>query len=141
VDAGINSELAEVTESHKKDDSHLRSCHEVTGYHIHARDGDIGHVSGMLVDDETWAIRYLIVDTSNWWLGNKVLIAPLWIDQVQWPDEQVTVNMTRQAIKDAAPYDPDMTLDRTKEIAIYQHYDRVGYWEDEEKNAEFDQNL
>ncbi len=59
------------------DDPHLRSCNAVIGYHIHAADGDIGHVDGMLVDEKTWAIRYLIINTSNWWLGRSlVVLAP-----------------------------------------------------------------
>ncbi|MEO7129319.1 MAG: hypothetical protein ABI040_10745 [Rhodoferax sp.] len=29
---------------HKDDDPHLRSCNAVVGDHIHANDGDIGHV-------------------------------------------------------------------------------------------------
>ena len=58
----------------RDDDLHLRSCKAVMGYHIEATDGDIGHVQGLLVDEETWAIRYMVVDTSNWWLGHKVLI-------------------------------------------------------------------
>jgi hypothetical protein len=53
-------------------------------YHVHASDGDIGHVGGLLVDDETWAIRYLIVNTSTWWLGHQVLVAPQWIQNVSW---------------------------------------------------------
>ena len=48
-------------------------------YRIEASDGGIGHVQGLLLDEDTWAIRYLIVDTSNWWLGHQVLIAPQWI--------------------------------------------------------------
>jgi len=121
---------------HKADDVHLRSCREVSGYHIHASDGDIGHVSGMLVDEQTWAIRYLIIDTSNWWLGHQVLIAPLWIDQIQWPEEQVSVNLTRQQIQDAMTYDATVRLERTQETEMHEHYGRVGYWEHEPDELE-----
>jgi len=69
-------------------DPHLRSCKAITG-HIHASDGDIGHVSGMLIDDETWAVRYLIVDTSNWWVGHEMLVAPQWIEGVSWAEDTV----------------------------------------------------
>ena len=31
-------------------DSHVRSWREVKGYHIHATDGEIGHVDDLLVD-------------------------------------------------------------------------------------------
>ena len=55
------------------DDYHLRSCKDLVGHHIGASDGDIGHVQDLLVDDHTWAIRYLIVNTSNWWGEHQVL--------------------------------------------------------------------
>jgi hypothetical protein len=60
-------------------DSHLRSTKAVTGYHIEAADGEIGHVDGFIVDDEAWAIRYIEVATKNWWPGKKVLVSPAWI--------------------------------------------------------------
>ncbi|MET3108558.1 hypothetical protein AAKU67_003230 [Oxalobacteraceae bacterium GrIS 2.11] len=123
---------------HQNNDSHLRSCKEVIGYHIHASDGEIGHVSGMLVDEKTWAIRYLVVDTSNWWIGHKVLIPPLWIGQIKWPAGIVTVNLTRAAVQESLPYDDSVKLDRDYETAMHQHYGRTGYWEDEGSDDSFD---
>lgn len=109
-------------------DAHLRSCRELAGYHIHALDGDIGHVQDLLVDDRTWAIRYLTVNTSNWWGGHLVLISPQWVDAVSWADSKVSVGLTRQAVQEAPAYDPSVPLDRRLEEAIYQHYGRPGYW-------------
>ncbi len=129
IDARVNE-----GDQHKKDDSHLRSCKEVTGYQIHASDGEIGHISGMLVDAHMWAVRYLIVDTSNWWVGHKVLIAPLWLDQVRWPTREVTVNLTREQVKNATAYDASVKLDRTQEDALHRHYGRIGYWDNEISN-------
>jgi hypothetical protein len=57
-------------------DSHLRSTDAVRGYWIEATDGDIGHVDGFIVDDESWSIRYMEVATRNWWTGKKVLVYP-----------------------------------------------------------------
>jgi hypothetical protein len=113
---------------HRNDDPHLRSCHAITGYHIHATDGDIGHVAGFLVDDETWAIRYLVVDTSNWWVGHKVLIAPPWIKGVHWSDETVAVDLSRESIKKAPPYESTSDWGRDQELTLYRHYGRSGYW-------------
>jgi hypothetical protein len=113
---------------HAHDDPHLRSCNAVTGYHIHASDGDIGHVSGFLIDDETWAIRYLVIDTSNWWVGHKVLIAPPWIEGVRWSDQTVAVVLSRESIKNAPPYDSTVEWSREQELALYRHYGRSGHW-------------
>lgn len=114
------------------EDPHLRSRREVMKYHIHATDGDnIGHVDGMLVDDQTWAIRYLIVNTSNWWFGHQFLVAPQWIDHVSWYDTTVCLKMTRLAIKWAPTYDPIAQLERFEEAALYEHYGQPGYWSDD----------
>ncbi len=117
------------------DDAHLRSGKAITGYHIHASDGDIGHVSGMLIDDRTWAVRYLIVDTSNWWIGHQMLVAPQWIKSVSWADQSVSVKLTRQAVKDAPAFEPTGNLTREEEARLYQHYGRSGYWVADEKSA------
>jgi len=87
------------------DDLDLRSCKAVMNYHIDATDGDIGHVHGMLVNEESWAIRYMIVQTNNWWTDHQVLIEPRSILEVSWLDHTVTVDLTRQAVKDAPLYD------------------------------------
>lgn len=116
-------------ERHRDDDPHLRSCKTVVGYHLHAADGDVGHVEGFLVDDETWAIRYLVINTSNWWLGHKVLISPQWIGGVHWSDQTVSVDLGREAVKTAPPYDPSAHLDRQRETGLYTHYGRPPYWQ------------
>ena len=118
---------------HQDDDPHLRSGHAVMKYDIEASDGGVGHVQGLLIDEETWAIRYLIVNTSNWWVGHRVLIAPQWIKSVSWPDHSVMVNLTRQAVKDAPPYNSAVTLDREGESRLHKHYASAGYWADEVK--------
>jgi uncharacterized protein YrrD len=113
------------------EDHHLRSCKEVMKYQIQATDGDIGHVQDMLVEDGTWAIRYLVVNTSNWWLGHTVLVAPQWISSVSWTDEKVLLDLTRDAIKAAPPYTMETQLDRVGEENIYKHYARKGYWSEQ----------
>ena len=121
----------------ENEDAHLRSCRAVMNYNVHASDGDLGHVAGLIVDDETWAVRYLVVDTSNWWLGHQVLIAPQWIAGVSWAESKVTLSMTRQAIKDAPPYDTALAPDRSQEADLHRHYGRTGYWvEDAKREAE-----
>ncbi len=95
---------------------------------IKASDGEIGHVQGVIVDEASWAIRYLSVDTSNWWVGHKVLVAPQWIQEVSWIDKVVAVGLTRTAIQSAPAWDSGIPPDRAQEIDIYKHYDRSGYW-------------
>ena len=109
-------------------DVHLRSAAKVTGYHIEATDGGVGHVEDFIIDDETWEIRYMVVDTRNWLPGKKVLISPRWIDRVSWDDSKVYVNLSREAIKSGPEYHPD-TLNREYEGKLHDHYDRPRYWD------------
>ncbi|MEO6986003.1 MAG: PRC-barrel domain-containing protein [Paralcaligenes sp.] len=135
ADARARETYARADEArHQNDDLHLRSCQAIMGYHIEAADGDIGQVQGLLVDERTWAIRYMIVNTSNWWLGHLVLIVPPWIKRVSWAESIVSVDLTRQAVKDAPPYNSTAQMNRKRETELHAHYGRRGYWEDEAKN-------
>lgn len=110
-------------------DPHLRSTNEVTGYHIDARDGEIGHVEDMIVDDEAWVIRYFVVDTRNWLPGRKVLLAPPWVERVVWAEAKVHVGLTRAGIQHSPEYDPSEPVNREYEARLYDYYGRPQYWE------------
>ena len=108
-------------------DPHLRSIAEVTGYHVHATDGGIGHVENFLVDSASWGIRYLVVDTSNWWVGQHVLMSPYAIKQVDWPNHDVRLDITRDKVKSSPPWNPADIVDGTFERRLHSHYDWPGY--------------
>ncbi len=110
------------------EDSHLRSTAEVNGYFIEATDGDIGHVAGLVIDDETWAIRYLEVATRDWLPGKKVLVPPAWIKSVSWADSKVSVDLDRETIKNSPEYDESIPITREYEDQLYRHYGRPPYW-------------
>jgi sporulation protein YlmC with PRC-barrel domain len=112
----------------EKWDSHLRSTNAVSGYHIQASDGEIGHVEDFIIDEENWAIRYLIINAQNWWPGKMVLVSPQWIKSVSWDDSKVFINLTREAIKQSPEYTKDSLLTRDYEIGLHKHYNRQGYW-------------
>jgi hypothetical protein len=90
---------------------HLRSTKSVTGYHIHARDGEIGHIHDFLIDQNDWSIQELVIDTHNWWPGETVTLSPLHAFEVDWATKSVNVGLDRQQIKDGPRYD-SRVLDR-----------------------------
>ncbi len=126
-----SKELKEIKQPEKSWDPHLRSTDIVSGHHIQASDGEIGHVEDFIIDDETWAIRYLIIDTKNWWGGKKILVSPQWIDHVSWDELKVFVNLSRESIKQSPEYSDEFLLARGYETKLYRHYNRKGYWLDE----------
>ena len=76
-----------------------------------------------------WAVRYLVVDTSNWWVGKKVLVAPQWALGVRWDERKVHVALSRQAIKLSPEWDPGRPINREYESRLYDCYGRPAYWD------------
>ena len=103
-------------------DPHLRSIAAVTGHHIHATDGEIGHVKDFLLEETDWSIHYLVVDTTNWWPGKKVLISPASTHDINWPDRLVNLNVDRQKVKSSPEYNEMTTVDRNYERRFHNHY-------------------
>ncbi len=120
---------AEELAARESGEPNLHSAQEVRGFYIGATDGDIGHVADFLVDVGPWAIRYLVVDTRNWWAGKHVLVAPQWIKDVSWSDSKVYTALTQEAIRTSPEYDPAGPLGRDYERRLYDHYRRPSYWE------------
>lgn len=112
---------------------HLRSTNHVTGYHIRATDGEIGHVADFIVDDhavelEGWAIRYLVIDTRNWLPGKHVLVPPLWTESIDWDSRRLQVGLTRQMVEQSPAFDPEVPVNRRYEEVFYDYYGRPQYW-------------
>jgi len=106
----------------------LRSTREVVGYDIQASDGKVGHVDDFIVGDESWIIRYMVVDTRDWLPGRKVLVAPAWIGAVAWPERNVYVDLSRKAVKNSPEFDPTATVNQEYELKLYDYYGRPKYW-------------
>ncbi len=92
-------------------DPHLRSINAVRRYHIHALDGEVGHLKDFLIDDETWQIDCALIGTKNWWRGKDVLLPASAITQISWAGEYIRVDQTRYTIKTSKPWTkPDWSI-------------------------------
>jgi len=89
----------------KSSDAHLRSANAVKHYKIHAHDGLIGHLSDLVVNDETWAIDDVIVHTGAWLSGKDVLISPTHVEGISWNDSKIIVDLDKEAILRAPLYE------------------------------------
>ncbi|OFZ53327.1 MAG: hypothetical protein A2428_10265 [Bdellovibrionales bacterium RIFOXYC1_FULL_54_43] len=114
--------------SKEQGDDHLRSTHAVTGYRIEASDGRFGHVEDFIIDDESWSIRYLIIDTINFWPSKSVLISPQWVDSISWAGRKFRINVTEDKIKKAPEFHPNTPISREYEEKLHDHYGRPKYW-------------
>lgn len=83
----------------------LRSIDTSTGYHIHATDGEVGHVDDFLIGEESWRIRYLLVDTSNWIGGRSVIVSSAALQGIDRNRGTLHVSVTRDAIRNGPSFD------------------------------------
>lgn len=109
-------------------DPHLRSAKAIRRYGIRAIDGELGHVEDFVVDDESWAIRYLIVDPASWWPGQHVVVSTEWITRVRVDDATIAVDLDRETVRHAPRFD-ERALDRDYETRLHAAYGRPGYWQ------------
>jgi hypothetical protein len=107
---------------------YLRSANEVQDYAIRAKNGDIGHVHDFVMTEDSWEIRYLIVDTQNWLPGKKVLISPKWVQYIDWRQHLLEVEMTREIIEESPEYIPHTPISREYETSLYEYYGKTQDW-------------
>jgi sporulation protein YlmC with PRC-barrel domain len=119
---GMQPNIADIVPDEHDADPKRRSVAEVTGCHIHASDGEIGHVENFIMDSDTWTIRYLIVATRNWWPGQHLLISPTGVEEINWMGRQVKLNVTRDQVKASPPWDPLAMINQDYVTRLHRHY-------------------
>jgi hypothetical protein len=103
-------------------DVHLRSINEVDGYHVEGTNGSAGHVAGFIVDDATWEVRYLVIDTRTWWFGKKVLVPPKSAVRVTWATRTFELKMSREEIMNSPAWDERGAILPSFEQRLDRHY-------------------
>ena len=112
-------------------DPHLRSFQEIKGYRCHASDEEFGHIDDLIVEDNTWTIRYLVISTRTLLPGKKVLVSPLWIEKINWAERNVSLTLTKHAIQNSPEFNPAEPINRKYEEELYDYYGRPVYWKEE----------
>lgn len=79
----------------------LHSAADLVGFPIHASDGDIGQVEDLVVDETTWTITGIVVDTRKWLPGRKVVVPCSAVHGIDWKEHRVNVNLTRDQLEHA----------------------------------------
>lgn len=120
----------------KAEDRHLRCTADTTGCVLQAIDGEIGRIEDFIIDDNSWSIRYLIVDSGPWWHGKRLLISPKWLDRLAWNESKVFVKFSRDTIRSAPEYVEAPLVSREYENLLHSHYLRKGYWLDDENHSD-----
>ena len=106
----------------------LQSIKQLLGYAIHAEDADFGYVHDFLIDDQSWDVRYLVVDTRKWLPGRKVLLPPSIIQRRDTDQQKLWIPLTKQQVMDSPPLASHEPVSSQHEIDIHRYYGWEPYW-------------
>ena len=100
----------------------------IKGYAILASDGKIGTVADFLFDDDSWLVRWLVVDTGNWLSGRKVLLPPFVLGHADPATREFSVKLTMAQVKASPDVDTERSVSRQMESTVYDYYGWRPYW-------------
>jgi sporulation protein YlmC with PRC-barrel domain len=72
------------------------------GEHVHATDGDIGLVEGLVIDPPSHHVTHVLLQEGHLW-GHKEVAIPM--SAVANVDDGIRLNITKQQVKDLPPVD------------------------------------
>jgi hypothetical protein len=119
------------SKANSENNPYLRSSREVIGYRIFTTRGSSGRVCDYVIEDENWIIRYFVIKKNIW--GRKMLMAPSWIEKVNWAKERLEISIAPHLIKRAPVFKYNRNVSREQEIQLFDYFTKPGYWEEENK--------
>jgi sporulation protein YlmC with PRC-barrel domain len=103
-------------------DHHLRSTETLIDYKVKAKDGDIGEIEDFIIDNTTWKMIFLVIDTGDWFPGKKVLLSSKWIKEINWDLSRIDINLTEVKVKNSPEYYPHQLINDVYEKNYYDYY-------------------
>jgi len=122
----LNTSKAPTAVAVESNDQHLRSTDNVTGYKIHATDGEIGKVVDYIIDDTNWQIKYIIVETGSWLDSRKVVLPVRWIRDISWENSVLIANVTTEQVQTSLEFNPDEVLNSSYGENLNAYYGKSG---------------
>jgi uncharacterized protein YrrD len=104
------------------------TANDLRGRRLEATDGLVGKVKDVFFDDESWNIRYLVVDTGTWLDSREVLISPVSITGWDVEEDAITTSLSRSQVEHCPPATTDAPVSRLYEEQLHNHYGWPYYW-------------
>lgn len=100
----------------------LRSASRIFGYRLNAMDGQIGRCVDLLIDERSWAVRYVVVEANGRLAGRRVLISPLALRKADWNSRRWVLEGTRQQVESAPLLEENAPVSQSHELELWRHY-------------------
>jgi hypothetical protein len=107
----------------------FRSLGDLMGASMIATDGGIGRICNFLFDDQSWKIRYCVVDVGHWLTRREVVISVSAIDQPDWKTKTLRARLTKEQLRNGPDVDSKKPVSRQQEIAMREYFGWPAYWD------------
>jgi sporulation protein YlmC with PRC-barrel domain len=104
VPGAMDVDLAGVSQTVTYDKVPLGEVDVRRGEHVHATDGDIGRVQGLVIDPADRHVTHVLLQEGHLW-GRKEVAIP--ISAVTGVDDGIRLNVTKHQVQDLPPVDID----------------------------------
>jgi hypothetical protein len=92
----------------------------------------MGSVRTFLFDDQSWKVRYLVVDVGNWLKRRDVVLPIMVLERPDWASRTCHAHLTKDQVRDSPDVDAEMPVSRQQEIAIRDYFGSLASWVDSE---------
>ena len=100
----------------------LLSTKGVAGTKLEGKDATLGQVHDLLFDDESWLVRYLVIDTGTWLPGRRVILRPQDVDRRDWTRRTLHSRRTKREIEQSPPLSEHEPVSRQHEARMSAHF-------------------
>jgi sporulation protein YlmC with PRC-barrel domain len=94
----------------------------LVAYRVYALDGPAGVLRDMILNDENWHIRYLVVELTAESVNHQTLVSSDWISGVNENQSSVSLNLSIRELIGSPAYDPKVPVNRDIEGNLYDYY-------------------
>jgi hypothetical protein len=102
------------------------------GSPVVATDGETGRVRSFLFDDQSWKVRYLVVDVGNWLKRRDVVLPIAALEKPDWTNRTCCAHLTREQVRNSPDVDSEKPVSRQQEIAMRDYFGPLACWVDSE---------
>jgi hypothetical protein len=110
----------------------LHELKALSGSSVEATDGEIGRVRNFLFDDQSWRVRYVVVDVGNWLKRHDVVLPVAALDRPDWTNRTCHAHLNKEQVRDSPLVDAEMPVSRQQEIAMHDYFGPLASWVDSE---------
>jgi hypothetical protein len=110
----------------------LHELKALSGSTVEATDGEIGRVRNFLFDDQSWKVRYMVVDVGNWLKRHDVVLPVAALDRPDWTNRICHAHLNKEQVRHSPEVDAEMPVSRQQEIAMHDYFGPLASWVDNE---------